>query len=153
MTLPIYAMPGHLIRRAHQVSAALFAEECAAFDITAVQYAAMVAIAANPNVDATRLSALVAFDRSTLGNVLERLESKRWVVRGNGVADRRVKHLQLTHMGAKVLRDVAPAVRRVQARMLAPLDTAEQAALVRLLAQLVDLHNDIVPAPLIRETA
>ena len=153
MTLPIYAMPGHLIRRAHQVSAALFAEECAAFDITAVQYAAMSAIAANPDVDATRLSALVAFDRSTLGNVLERLESKRWVMRDHGVADRRVKHLQLTPAGAKVLHDVEPAVRRVQARMLAPLGRADQAALVRLLAQLVHLHNGIVSAPLMRETA
>ncbi len=153
MTLPIYAMPGHLIRRAQQVSAALFAGECAAFDITAVQYAAMVAIAANPGVDATRLSALVAFDRSTLGNVLERLEGKRWVVRGNSAADRRVKHLQLTPAGKAVLDEVAPAVRRAQMRILAPLDRADQVELVRLLAQLVDLHDDIVPASHPKESA
>ena len=148
MTLSIYAQPGHLIRRAQQVSSALFAEECGAFDITAVQYAAMVAIDANPGVDATRLSALVAFDRSTLGNVLERLEGKRWVVRDGSVADRRVKRLQLTPAGVEVLRAVKPAVERVQTRMLAPLAGPDQAELVRLLAQLVDVHNDIVPAPL-----
>ena len=72
-------MPGHLIRRAHQISTALFAEECAGFDLTPVQYAALVAIKANPEVDATRLSALIAFDRSTIGGVLERLEAKGWV--------------------------------------------------------------------------
>ena len=32
-----YEMPGHLIRRAHQISIALFTEECAAFDLTSVQ--------------------------------------------------------------------------------------------------------------------
>ncbi len=72
-------MPGHLIRRAHQISTAQFAEECAGFDLTSVQYAALVAIKANPDVDATRLSALIAFDRSTIGGVLERLEAKGFV--------------------------------------------------------------------------
>ena len=72
----LYAMPGHLIRRVQQISSALFAEECGNFDLTSVQYAALVAIRANPQVDATRLSALIAFDRSTLGDVLERLEAR-----------------------------------------------------------------------------
>lgn len=69
-------MPGHLIRRAQQVSIAIFAEECAGLDLTSVQYAALSAIGAHPGVDATRLSTLIAFDRSTIGDVLERLESK-----------------------------------------------------------------------------
>ena len=57
----LYTKPGHLIRRAHQISSALFAEECGAFDLTSVQYAALVAIRTNPGVDATRLSSLIAF--------------------------------------------------------------------------------------------
>src|SRR4051794_20278745 len=69
----LYSMPGHLIRPAQQISSALFAEECGEFDLTSVQYAALVAIRENPDVDATRLSALIAFDRSTIGDVLERL--------------------------------------------------------------------------------
>ena len=40
----VYEMPGHLIRRAHQLSTAIFAEECAEFDLTPVQYAALEAI-------------------------------------------------------------------------------------------------------------
>ena len=51
-------MPGHLIRRVHQVSTAYFAEECGP-DLTAVQYAALVAIGAHPGIDATRLSQLI----------------------------------------------------------------------------------------------
>ena len=40
----LHAMPGHLIRRAQQIAVAIFMEECAEFDLTPVQYAALVAI-------------------------------------------------------------------------------------------------------------
>jgi DNA-binding MarR family transcriptional regulator len=100
----LYTKPGHLIRRAQQIASALFAEECAGFDLTPVQYAALVAINANPEVDATRLSTLIAFDRSTIGDVLERSEAKGWVLRSPSPCDRRVKLLRLSPEGEEVLR-------------------------------------------------
>jgi DNA-binding MarR family transcriptional regulator len=144
----LYKMPGHLIRRAQQISTALFTDECAAFDLTSVQYAALCAIDANPDVDATRLSALIAFDRSTIGDVLERMEAKCWIVRAPSPSDRRIKLLRLSPAGAKLLRQVGPAVRRVQDRLLAPLAPRDRDTIVRLLSQLAELHNDATPAPL-----
>lgn len=144
----LYDMPGHLIRRAQQISTALFAEECAAFDLTAVQHAAMAAIRAHPEVDATRLSQLIAFDRSTLGSVLERLEAKGWVLRTASPTDRRVKLLRLTLEGERLLRAVEPAVWRVQQRLLEPLTPADRAAVLRLLGQLAAVHNDVTSVPL-----
>ena len=41
----LHAKPGHLIRRVQQLSSALFAEECAVFDLTSVQYAALERVA------------------------------------------------------------------------------------------------------------
>src|SRR5437764_12792829 len=137
-------MPVHLIRRVQQISSARFAEECGNFDLTSVQYAALVAIRANPQVDATRLSALIAFDRSTLGDVLERLEAKGWVLRSSSPSDKRVKLLRLSPEGATVLRRVKPAVRRVQERLLAPLAPHDRAVMVRLLTQLADVHNEVL---------
>jgi MarR family transcriptional regulator, lower aerobic nicotinate degradation pathway regulator len=144
----LHSMPGHLIRRAQQISSALFAEECGEFDLTSVQYAALVAIKENPDVDATRLSTLIAFDRSTIGDVLTRLEAKGWAVRHHSGKDKRVKLLRLSPEGAKVLRRVEPAVRRVQKRLLAPLAPDDRLTLVRLLARLTDAYNDILPVPL-----
>ncbi|KMO15719.1 MarR family winged helix-turn-helix transcriptional regulator [Methylobacterium platani] len=141
----LYAMPGHLVRRLHQVSTALFAEECGAHGLTSVQYAALTAIRENPDVDATRLSSLIAFDRSTLGDVLERLEAKGWVQRHQSPQDRRVKLLRLSPGGAQVLGEVEPAVARVQERLLAPLDPGERAGMIRLLARLVHLHGQSGP--------
>ncbi len=144
----LYDMPGHLIRRVQQVSAALFAEECAGFGLTSVQFAALLAIRANPAVDATRLSHLIAFDRSTLGGVLERLEAKGWIVRTPSPADRRIKLLRLTLDGERHLRAVEPAVRRVQQRLMEPLPAADRAAMLRLLARLALAHNEVTSAPL-----
>ena len=135
-------MPGHLVRRVQQIATALFSEECgAATDLTSVQYAALVAIRHNPEIDATRLSAMIAFDRSTLGDVLERLESKGWIARDPSPADRRVKLLSITRAGAALLASVAPAVGRVQARLLEPLAPADRQLLLRLLAELADRHG------------
>src|ERR1700748_576021 len=73
----VYGKPGDLFRRMQQIAVAIFVEECKSFALTPVQYAALVAIQTHPGIDATRLSAVIAFDRSTLGNVIERLEAKR----------------------------------------------------------------------------
>ncbi len=144
----LYQMPGHLIRRAQQIATALFTDECAAFDLTSVQYAALCAIRANPQVDATRLSSLIAFDRSTIGDVLERMEAKGWIVRTASTQDRRIKLVRLSPAGLKLLHQVGPAVRRVQERLLAPLAPQDRGTIIRLLGELAELHNDATPAPL-----
>jgi len=130
-------LPGHLIRRVHQVSTAYFAEECGG-DLTAVQYAALVAIGAHPGIDATRLSEIIYFDRSTIGDVLDRMVGKDWIRRASTPTDRRVKLLEITPAGQGVLQQVEPAIGRVQARLLAPLSSAEARTLTRLLSKMAD---------------
>ena len=138
----ILDMPGHLIRRVKQLSTALFIEECAEFDLTSVQFAALRMIAGHPGVDATRLSALIAFDRSTIGDVLDRMETKGWIVRKPAPSDRRIKLIELSTAGAALLGRVGPAVRRVQERILAPLDPADRRQFIRILQQLADTKNE-----------
>jgi MarR family transcriptional regulator, lower aerobic nicotinate degradation pathway regulator len=149
----VYTKPGYLFRRMQQIAVAIFVEECRDFDITPVQYAALVAIQTHPGIDATRLSAVIAFDRSTLGSVIERLEAKGHIERKPANDDKRVKLLHLTRSGAKLLRDVLPAVDRAQARMLEPLKAADRKTLMALLAQLVDRNNEASRVPLRAEEA
>jgi len=149
----VYTAPGYLFRRMQQIAVALFVEECRAFALTPVQYAALVAIHTHPGIDATRLSAVIAFDRSTLGNVIERLEAKKLVERKPSPQDKRVKLLYLTRAGATVLGDIMPSVDRAQARMLQPLKAADRKALKALLSRLVDLNNEASRVPLRAEDA
>jgi DNA-binding MarR family transcriptional regulator len=132
-------LPGHLIRRVHQVSTAIFAEECGT-GLTAVQYAALVAIRSHPRIDATRLSAVIYFDRSTIGDVLDRMDAKGWIVRQAAARDRRVKLLTLSPQGRKILQQVEPAIQRVQNRLIEPLTPGEAKAVVRLLAKMADVQ-------------
>jgi DNA-binding MarR family transcriptional regulator len=149
----VYTKPGYLFRRMQQIAVAIFVEECRAYDLTPVQYAALVAIRIHPDIDATRLSAVIAFDRSTLGNVIERLEAKQLIKRKPSREDRRVKLLYLTRAGAALLRDIMPSVDRAQARMLQPLKPADRKTLMALLTQLVDLNNEASRVPLRAEDA
>jgi DNA-binding MarR family transcriptional regulator len=147
----VYTKPGYLFRRMQQIAVAIFVEECRA--LTPVQYAALVAIRTHPGIDATRLSAVIAFDRSTLGNVIERLETKAWVERKSSRDDKRVKLLYLTKAGEALLRDIMPSVDRAQARMLQPLKLADRRTLLALMTQLVDLNNEASRVPLRAEDA
>ena len=149
----VYTKPGYLFRRMQQIAVAIFVEECKAYDLTPVQYAALVAIQAHPGIDATRLSAVIAFDRSTLGNVIERLEAKQLIERKPSREDRRVKLLYLTRAGVALLSDIMPSVDRAQARMLQPLKPADRKTLMALLTQLVDLNNESSRVPLRAEDA
>ena len=149
----VYAAPGYLFRRMQQIAVSIFMEECKEFDLTPVQYAALIAIHTHPGIDATRLSAVIAFDRSTLGSVIERLQAKDFVERKPAPEDRRIKLLYLTKAGAAILREIIPAVERAQARMLEPLKPAERKALMGLMSQLVDLNNEASRVPLRAEDA
>jgi DNA-binding MarR family transcriptional regulator len=149
----VYTAPGYLFRRMQQIAVALFVEECKEYDLTPVQYAAMVAIHTHPGIDATRLSAVIAFDRSTLGSVLERLQTKSLIERRPAPEDKRVKLLYLTKSGVALLGDIKPSVERAQARMLQPLDPADRKKLLALLTQLVDLNNEASRVPLRAEEA
>ena len=149
----VYAAPGYPFRRMQQIAVSIFMEECKAFDLTPVQYAALIAIHTHPGIDATRLSAVIAFDRSTLGSVIERLQAKDYIERKPAPEDKRIKLLYLTRSGAAILREIIPAVERAQARMLEPLKPADRKTLMGLLTQLVDLNNEASRVPLRAEDA
>lgn len=133
--------PAHLIRRAHQVAVALFAEEAAGLDITPVQFAILHALRDSPGEDQVSLAARVAFDAATSGSVIGRLEAKGWLRREPDRQDRRRKRLWLTPEGDAAARAMVAVAARVQVRLAAPLTQPERDELVRLLHKLVDGHT------------
>ena len=134
--------PGHLIRRAHQVSWALFMEETSGFDVTPVQFAILSALLEDPGEDQVTLARKVAFDPATFGSVIARLEGRGWVRRVPDTADRRRKLLWVTPEGAELAVKMRRAVGKVQQRILEPLAPAEREQLVALLDRLVAGHED-----------
>ncbi len=120
--------PGHLIRRLHQVSTQLFQRRIkeAGYDLTQVQYAAMEALRSNPKIDQAQISALIAYDRATIGGVVDRLAKKGYVKRVVSSHDRRAREVSLTEHGMHVLQSLHPIVHGLQREILQHLDDAER---------------------------
>ncbi len=144
----IYGLPGHLIRRCHQISVALFHEECEAFGITPPQYAVLRMLAVNDGVDQITMAGLVALNRTTAGEVVGRLEAAKLLERRDGSADRRVRNLYITRAGRQLVKDIGARVRRVQERLLEPLDKAERAQFIEFLTRIASVNNELSRAPL-----
>ena len=117
--------PGHLIRRLQQIAVALFMQQTKKFDITPVQYAALLAIDLNPGIDQTALVNIIAYDRSTIGDVVARLEAKKLIRRVSGNLDRRTKLLASTPRARKLIPDIEKAVMEAQEMVLAPLSPSD----------------------------
>ncbi|APZ53436.1 MarR family winged helix-turn-helix transcriptional regulator [Salipiger abyssi] len=146
----VYDLPGHLIRRLHQISVSAFASEAAAegIELTPVQFAALSMLAEYPDIDQATLAGLVAYDRVTLGGVVNRLEARGLLERKVSATDRRARRLRVTEAGRKLVRDALPAIERTQEVILKDLNAEERETLLGLLRKMADANNGLSRAPL-----
>ena len=143
-----YSRPGHLIRRMNQISMALFFEETQPLDLTSVQYAALNMIQEVPGIDQASLSNMIAFDKTTIVKVLDRLVDKSLITRTRSETDRRLNHLHVTPKGTQVLKEIHPMLDRSDKRILAPLSESDQRKFMEMLSRLVQVNNIYSRAPL-----
>jgi len=148
--MDIHTMPGHLIRRLNQISVALFAEHMsrAGLTITPVQFAALAAVDAHPGTDQATVAGLVAYDRATLGKVIDKLEERGLMRRATSPTDRRAKALDLTDAGRALLATARPLVLQVQPDILAALTEDETAQFMALIEKMTLAGNAVSRAPL-----
>jgi DNA-binding MarR family transcriptional regulator len=145
--LALDTLPGHQIRRLQQIAVAIFLQETEAHGATPVQFAALQTVRNSPGIDQRTLARSIGFDTSTIGGVVDRLESRGLMLRTVSPEDRRVRLLTLTEAGEALLEAMVPDMARAQARILAPLLPAEQAEFMRLLDILVRANNEHSRAP------
>ena len=140
--------PGHLARRFQQIAVAVFhaAVEEAGYDLTPVQYAALTTVGMQPGIDQATLAGLIAYDRTTITGVVDRLVQKGLVVR-QASKDRRAHALQITDEGHRTLEGIEPAVEAAQRIMLCGLTRDEAATFMRLLRKAIAAGNELSRAP------
>ena len=142
--------PGSLARRYQQIAVAIFHLKIgeAGSDITPIQFAALVELRSHPRIDQATLAGLIAFDRTTIGGVIDRLEHKGLLSRRVSDTDRRARILEITAEGRALIDRLEPAVMEAQRLMLAGLDEREAAEFLRLLRKAVEAGNELSRAPL-----
>ena len=146
----IYLMPGYLIRRLQQISSSIFSHHMKdlKIDLTSPQFAALNLIHDHPGIDQATLAGAIAFDRATIGGVVDRLVSKGFVERITNSKDRRARVLTLTNDGETMLARLRPVVRDSQDAILASLTDQEKKEFIRLAAKVASAGNELSRAPL-----
>ncbi len=141
-TWPLSKRPGFLVRRLYQIHVALFAEECAQFGLTPVQYSLLSALAGRQQADQTSLAADIALDKTTTAGALQRLERRGLLRRTVSGLDRRARVCMLTAKGKALLVKMEPQARRAHRDTIAGLAEHEQNALIELLTRAISSHGD-----------
>lgn len=149
LSTDLYEQPGHLIRRAHQISVSMF-HEVLGPDITPVQYAALRILQDHPDIDQVTLAKYCALDNSTTATMAVRLEEKGLVERVTPPQNKRVRLLRLSKEGAELLESLVSSVHELRRRMLRTLSPDEQETFLALLSKFVHINNEKSRAPLRR---
>jgi DNA-binding MarR family transcriptional regulator len=139
------AHPGYLARRLYQICVSVFLDTAKDYNLTHIQFAALVAILHFPGIDQGRLGKLIALDRQTTSNVITRLAQRGLVDRRR--KDKRTHALHLTDQAAELLELMRPRIKTIDDTILKPLSAKEQQAFMALLTKLVSHNNALSRAP------
>lgn len=136
-------MPGHLIRRLHQISTQVFQQQLqtAGLDLTPVQFATMAALHQQPGQEQAQIAAKIAYDRATIGGVIDRLEQRGYVIRQTSARDRRAREVSLSEAGDALYQQAAPLVEALQNDILERLSNDERIQFMALLSKAVGPHD------------
>ncbi|GLK66955.1 hypothetical protein GCM10008179_05930 [Hansschlegelia plantiphila] len=138
---PLLERPGFLVRRLHQIHVSLFAERCAKFRITPLQYSLLSALSELEEADQTRLARAVAIDRTTTTGALKRLEVRGLLRRVTSDRDRRSQACRMTPEGEALLAAMEAAAHAAHEATVESLSATEQATLIALLKRAVAAHE------------
>jgi DNA-binding MarR family transcriptional regulator len=127
---------GYLIRRAQQRHVAVWLDEVSS-ETTSVQYAAMAVLERTPGMSQRELGDELDLDRSTINDLVSRLEKRGLIARAQATDDKRRKVLELTPAGKREFTSLQPAVARVQEILTAELSERDSADLRRILTSLL----------------
>jgi DNA-binding MarR family transcriptional regulator len=139
----LYARPGFLLRRAHQISAAVFEDECRDLGLTPAQFGVLTVLKSHPGLGQSSLARALGFDKVTVLRVLRGLETRGLVARAPAPDNKRNVSVALTTEGLAMLAQAQKPAERAYKRLLAPLDKAQQGQLIELLQLLTgELEDD-----------
>ena len=131
-----------LLHRANQIAMESFASAQGDSDITARQVQILAAIEANEGSSQTKIVDITGVDRSTLADIVRRLQKNRLIERRRSKDDARAYVLKLSEAGKQALASGKPALAAVEKNLLAALPAKDRSVLVDLLSKMVEAHEE-----------
>ena len=116
----------HLLHRAGQRAADIFAEEAKKGGLTPRQYAVLTAVSLEEGLPQAELVERTGIDRSTLGDIVARLLGRGLIQRRRAKEDGRAYAIKLNAKGARALSKVQPAASAADSKLLANLPASKR---------------------------
>jgi DNA-binding MarR family transcriptional regulator len=130
--------PSHLLHRAEQLASVRFAQ-LVGDSITLRQFTVLAAIAERPGLSQSDLVRSTGIDRSTLADMMARMEKRGWIVRTPSSADKRAYSVLLGQAGGTMLSATAHHARAADAAILDLLPRTKARTFVGTLTKLAKL--------------
>lgn len=128
--------PAHLLRRTQQFASDIFARAGLGDFVTLRQSVLLAGIAEQEGRSQADLVRATGIDRSTLADMMARMEKKGLIVRGAAAADGRAKLVKLTSAGRARLAEALPVMQQADAALLEALPRAKRRAFLDTLGML-----------------
>ena len=113
-----------------------FTAKFGTYGISAPQFGTLLLIESNPGVSLSSVAEALRFDRSTLVQIIDRLENRKLVIREVSIHDRRSHALKLTDQGSKLLAALKALALEQENEMTRGLEDGERETLIRLLERI-----------------
>jgi DNA-binding MarR family transcriptional regulator len=113
-----------------------FNRDTGGYGISPPQYGTLILVEANPGISQSAIASALRLDRSTLVQIIDRLEARGFVVREVSAHDRRSHALKLTDEGRTAMAELKRVVGAHEDRMTRTLSEEEKKSLISLLARI-----------------
>ena len=111
-------------------------------DITPRQFGVLLTLYQRGTLTLTELAGLIRVDRSTLGEMINRMAERSLITKRNNGSDRRSAEVLLAPAGKKALFEIVAGAAQLQGALLAPLPPEERAQFMRCIKLIAE------PAPI-----
>ncbi len=139
--------PSHLLHRANQLAADRFARALGNTDVTLRQFAVLAALAGQTGQTQTDLVNATGIDRSTLADMVLRMEEKGLLVRDRAEDDGRAKSVALTSAGRSAFNAAGASAKAADDALLAAVPRAKRSTMIEALQALAEAAAAEPPEP------
>jgi MarR family transcriptional regulator, temperature-dependent positive regulator of motility len=128
--------PSHLLHRAQQVAGDLHVAAFGSGGLTQRQVAVLAVLGAGDGISQTDLVTKTGIDRSTLAEMVARMETKGLMIRTKSSTDSRANCVSLTDSGREALQDALPKLDAIDKGVLTLLPAGRRGTFVELLTRI-----------------
>jgi DNA-binding MarR family transcriptional regulator len=131
LTLKLEKGLGFLVRLLDTRVHLLYQQLTAQNDITPRQFGVLLTLYQQGTLTLTELAGHIRVDRSTLGEMINRMDERSLITKRNNGRDRRSAEVLLAPAGKKVLLAIVAGAAQLQGALLAPLPAEDRAHFMR----------------------